>query len=120
MLEVAEKKVKSMGAELAAAAAKPPVPPPPDLNFGDDYSTYETATLIMNQGGSVAPSGDVCCSADRLGQCQVQTQALRGNRYYDKTNQRARLEEEVCAAPGPSYAIRMSSARPIELAGVRL
>ena len=51
--------------------------------------------MVINQGGDVEPSGDVCCTMADQGQCQIQTAALRGTRYYDLTNQRERMEDQV-------------------------
>jgi len=82
-------------AALAALKAAPPPPPPPSLDFGSDYTTTEDSILLINQGGIVQPSGDVCCVAATPGQCQIQLAHQSGTKYNDLTNQRSRFEDGV-------------------------
>ena len=53
----------------------------------------EEAKFLVNQGGVLAPNGDVCCLASNPGQCQVQLSHNKGTRYFDLTNQRERFED---------------------------
>ena len=50
----------------------------------------------------MAAGGDVCCDAQKPGQCQVQLSHLSGTRYFDYSHKRERFDDVVgqqtCAA----------------------
>ena len=57
-----------------------------------DYTSAEDIKFLVSQGGARNAAGDSCCSARQPGQCQVQSQRLKGTRYHDVTNQRSRFD----------------------------
>ena len=98
LVKFAPQKTLYAEAERAAKLSKradPPSPPArPNVTFAKDFTADEDSILIMNQGGQQI-AGDYCCLADTAGQCQVQTQHMKGTRYYDSTNQRARFDDVI-------------------------
>jgi hypothetical protein len=65
-------------------------------NWPRDWSAMETVNMVINQGGM--PNADdtaVCCSTTYGGQCQVQQQYQKGQKYYDYSNNRTRFEDPV-------------------------
>jgi hypothetical protein len=62
--------------------------------FAKDFTAYEASAQVINQGGTTSKTGDTCCSVD-VPQCQVQTSALEGTRYFDYSNQRVRFEDKL-------------------------
>jgi hypothetical protein len=80
---------------LAAGDAKlKDDPVMPNISFADDFSASEDSVMLINQGGVKAAGGDICCDGSST-QCQVQLSHFAGKRYYDKTNQRSRVEDSV-------------------------
>jgi hypothetical protein len=56
----------------------------------------ESSGMVINQGGQPSKDGEsICCASDFGSQCQIQIQYSEGQRYYDHTNQRSRLEDPV-------------------------
>jgi len=66
-----------------------------NITFPNDWSAQETVHLVINQGGKLDPSGDLCCAHAVIGECQVQTQYQKGQKYFDYSNQRTRFEDAV-------------------------
>ena len=60
-----------------------------------DYTADEDITLLISQNGARNAHGDACCDVRRPGQCQVQSQRLKGTRYHDVTNQRTRFDDTL-------------------------
>ena len=72
---------------------KPPYPTP-NISFGTDFVSRETGALMINQGGALSNNGDPCCATDgSVPQCQIQTQAFDGMRYFDLSHKRERFED---------------------------
>ena len=62
-----------------------------DLTWPKDWSSTETAKMLINQGGSPGPDGSMCCASNYAAQCQIQSQYSNGMKYFDYTHQRTRL-----------------------------
>eukprot|EP00944_MAST-04C_sp_MAST-4C-sp1_P006635 g6635.t1 len=66
-----------------------------DLTWPKDWSSTETAKMLINQGGSPGPDGSMCCASNYAAQCQIQSQYSNGMKYFDYTHQRTRLEDPI-------------------------
>lgn len=63
--------------------------------FPTDWSAHETAAMIINQGGKDDGNGNICCINGAPGQCQIQSQYISGQKYFDYSNNRTRLEDPI-------------------------
>ena len=80
----------------AVADAKDTATPLKDSpTFPNDWSAHETAHLVINQGGVEDGQGNICCAHAVIGECQVQAEYQRGQKYFDYTNKRTRFEDDV-------------------------
>jgi len=93
--KTAEKLISQSPDLLSTPRFKKDPPPPPNVTFGTDFSAEEDSVMLINQGGQLAPNGDVCCIHTQPGQCQVQSAHQKGTRFYDLTNQRERFEDSI-------------------------
>ena len=81
---------------LAALTAAGKPYPMPNVTFATDFVATEVGASMINQGGHLAANGDPCCSpASGAPQCQIQTSAFNGKRYFDYTNSRERFEDAI-------------------------
>lgn len=89
MLTIAKEKATAM-----PALVKDDPVVTPNITFADDYVAEEDSILVQFQGGEQIANGDYCCPTSSP-QCQIQLSHFKGMRYYDKTNQRTRIEDHV-------------------------
>lgn len=97
--ETIAQRAKRLGMASSTPAPEAPASPealssPSAASWPNEWSAFESQSLVINQGG--APSADgrsVCCQVHTMSQCQVQEQYQAGQKYYDYTNKRTRFED---------------------------
>ena len=92
----AAKQLAARAPKIAKQAAQKPPYPTPNVSFGTDFVSRETGDVLINQGGVIGDDGDPCCATDgSVPQCQIQTQAFDGMRYFDLSHKRERFDDLI-------------------------
>lgn len=83
--------------------------------FPQDWTSDQTSSININQGGIQQPDGSICCPATSP-QCKVQTAFQEGTQYFDFTNERAAFKNPdgsgvvTLWADGKEYGVDASGA----------